>query len=120
MLARSNNSRNLKKLEVNRLIDELFYKLDFIYNEMVSLAQDSNAKKEMSYFIFVAAVRHVEFTCGRIMSLDPNQTLDNGLIAELRQASTDDRKYEKERIGTTLSELQHVNQKIKSNYNKIF
>ena len=31
ILTRINNAKNLKKLEINRLIDELFYKLDFIY-----------------------------------------------------------------------------------------
>ncbi|CAI2036248.1 Uncharacterised protein [Serratia fonticola] len=120
LIAMSNNSRNLKKLEVNRLIDELFFKLDFIYNEMLNLAQDKNANKTMAYYIFIAAVRHIEFTCNRIMSLDGNKPSDSGLIAELRQVSTDDRKYESSKIGSTLAELQHVNEKIKSKYNKTF
>lgn len=120
LLARGNNSRNLQKLETNRLIDELYYKLDFIYNEMMDLMQENSKNKDMVYFLFVASVRHIEFTCDRISKLDKQQAADTGLIAELRQACTDDRKYDKKKIGTTLSEIQHVNEKIKSKYIKKF
>lgn len=119
-LARKNNASNLKKLEINRLIDELFYKLDYIYSEMLELLENTEKDKRVSYFIFTSSVRHIEFICERIQILDGKRAKDTGFIAELRQACTNDSKYEKEKVGTTLHELQSVNEKIKSKYLKSF
>ncbi|AIX00269.1 hypothetical protein J9A51_25630 [Klebsiella pneumoniae] len=119
-LARKNNANNLKKLEINRLIDELFYKLDFIYSEMLELLENKEKDKRVSYFIFTSSVRHVEFICERIQLLDASRTKDTGFIAELRQACTNDTKYEADKVGTTLHELQSVSEKIKSKYLKSF
>lgn len=120
LLARRNNSKNLMKLEINRLIDELFYKLDFIYSEMLELLEDNGKDKIVSYYIFMSSVRHVEFICERIEKLDSNRVKDTGFIAELRQACTNDLKYEKDKVGTTLHEIQSVNEKIKNKYLKVF
>lgn len=119
-LARQNNAANLKKLEINRLIDELFYKLDFIYNEMLELLENTEKDKRVSYYIFTSSVRHVEFICERIQLLDETRSKDSGFIAELRQACTNDSKYEIGKVGTTLHELQNVSEKIKSKYLKSF
>ncbi len=118
IFARINNAKNLKKLEINRLIDELFYKLDFIYNETLELLEDKD--KRVSYFLFTSSVRHVEFICDRIQMLDSKRTKDTGFIAELRQACTNDSKYEPDKIGTTLYEIQDVSEKIKNRYIKTF
>lgn len=121
ILAMKNNSRNLKKLETNRLIDELYFKLDVIYNELLDLMQNNSEERYgIVYFQFVALVKHVEFTCGRIQELDATQTIDSGYISDLRQACTNDTKYSKNRIGTTLTEIQSVAEKIKKKYTKKF
>ncbi|EHJ7977356.1 hypothetical protein QSZ85_000646 [Escherichia coli] len=120
ILTRINNAKNLKKLEINRLIDELFYKLDFIYSEMLGLLRDDKKDKQVLYYIFTSSVRHVEFICERIELLDNKKNKDNGLISELRQACTNDAKYEKEKIGTTLHEIQSANEKLKNKYLKSF
>ncbi|SUW63275.1 Uncharacterised protein [Buttiauxella agrestis] len=120
LFARANNSKNLKKLETNRLIDELFYKLDFIYNEMLELLEDNEKDKRVSYYIFTSSVRHVEFICERIEILDSKKTKDTGFIAELRQSCTNDAKYEISKVGTTLHEIQNINEKIKNKYIKSF
>lgn len=120
ILARSNNAKNLRKLEINRLIDEMFFKLDFIYNEMLELLENEQKDKVVSYFLFTSSVRHVEFICDRISILDTTKQKDSGLISDLRQACTNDAKYVKEKVGTTLHEIQHANEKIKSRYLKTF
>lgn len=120
LLARSNNSKNLKKLEINRLIDDLYFKLDFIYDEMHGILSKTNTNTTASYYIFIASVRHVDFTCKRINVLDSKKIVDTGLIAELRQACTNDAKYAADKVGATLSEIQYINEKIKDKYLKVF
>lgn len=120
MLAKRNNAKNLKQLEINRLIDELFYKLDFIYNEMLELLEEEGKDKKALYYIFTSSIRHVEFICERIELLDGAKVKDTGLISELRQSCTNDAKYEKDKVGTTLHEIQGASEKIKSKYLKSF
>lgn len=120
VLAHNNNSKNLKKLELNRLIDELYFKLDFIYNEMLEILEKPERDKAVSYYLFISSVRQVEFTCKRIQSLDKEQAIDTGFIAELRQSCTDDRKYEPNKVGTTLTEIQYIAEKLKTKYSKKF
>ena len=120
MLAKRNNAKNLKQLEINRLIDELFYKLDFIYNEMLELLEEENKDKRALYYVFTSSIRHVEFICERIELLDGSKAKDTGLISELRQSCTNDSKYEKDKVGTTLHEIQGASEKIKSKYLKSF
>ncbi|MGI3474746.1 hypothetical protein ACRU1U_07290 [Providencia stuartii] len=120
LLARRNNAKNLKQLEINRLIDELFYKLDFIYSEMLELLEEENKDKRALYYIFTSSVRHVEFICERIELLDSSKVKDNGLISELRQSCTNDAKYERDKVGSTLHEIQGASEKIKSKYLKSF
>lgn len=65
---------------------------------MLELLRDDKKDKQVLYYIFTSSVRHVEFICERIELLDNKKNKDNGLISELRQACTNDAKYEKEKL----------------------
>ncbi|MGJ3353465.1 hypothetical protein [Providencia sp. Je.9.19] len=121
-LAYSNNSKNEKNKEINRLIDELYQVLDVVYSEMLILSEitRSQRSKVKAYFRFISLVRKIQFLCERVQCLDNQQLVQNHLITELRQNCTDEQKYEKDKIIFTLAELQRIQEEIKKSYNKKF
>lgn len=121
-LSSKNTSRHSKNAEINRLIESLYKNLDEIYNEMISLLLiDVDEKKKTScYHKFIGYVKNIKFTCEAINQLDNKQIIPTDLIAELRMACTDDRKYESNKIHTTLPELQSIHERIKKSYLKKF
>lgn len=121
-LSSRNTSRHATNTELNRLIDSLYKGLDDIYNEMVVLvtSESDNHKKTVSYHKFIAMVQNIRFICKSISKLDNNQNSADSLIAELRQACTDDRKYSPSKIGIALPEIMDIQERIKNNFNKKF
>jgi len=121
-LASRNTSRHASNSELNRLIDSLYKGLDEIYNEMLLLVtkEHEDHEKTVSYHKLINMVQNIRFISASIIKLDPNQKPVDNLMAELRQACTDDRKYSPAKIGSTLPELRDIHERIKINFNKKF
>lgn len=121
-LSSRNTSRHAANSELNRLIESLYKGLDEIYNEMLLLVtkEYEDHEKTVSYHKLINMVQNIKFICSSITTLDPNQKKADTLIAELRQACTDDRKYSPSKIGITLPELRDIHERIKINFNKKF
>ncbi|HHW4136599.1 TPA: hypothetical protein ACUU9L_000268 [Yersinia enterocolitica] len=118
-LSRSNTIVLSKNNEINKLVDELYKNLDNIHEEMLQLMIKKN-DSVFAYHKFIALIRNVTFICNRISVLDNTQKVNQGLLGELRQSCTDDRKYEDARIRTTLAEIQDVQERIKTSFIKKF
>lgn len=118
-LSRTNTTNSSKNNEINKLVDELYKTLDSIYTEML-LVMLKTSEPKVAYYKFIALVRSVNFICSRIEMLDSTQPLNQGLLGELRQACTDDKKYEQAIITTTLAQIQDVQERIKNSFIKKF
>lgn len=122
ILSSRNTSKHAKNTELNRLIDSLYKGLDEIYNEMVGLVtkEKQDHEKTVSYHKFISMLQNIRFICKSISKLDQEQKSADNLIAELRQACTDDRKYSPSKIGVALPEIMDIQERLKNNFNKKF
>ncbi|MBV4368165.1 hypothetical protein [Erwinia phyllosphaerae] len=121
-LASRNTSRHASNAELNRLIDSLYKGLDEIYDQMLDLVtkEYDDHEKTVSYHKFVSMVQNVRFICNAIVKMDNGQQKADSLVAELRQACTDDKKYSPKMIGIALPEIRDIQERIKNNFNKKF
>lgn len=121
-LSSRNTSKHAKNTELNRLIDSLYKGLDEIYSEMVELItkEKQDHEKTVSYHKFISMLQNIRFICNSISKLDQEQKSADNLIAELRQACTDDRKYSPSKIGVALPEIMDIQERLKNNFNKKF
>ncbi|MDI9768604.1 hypothetical protein QM327_18815 [Pantoea dispersa] len=121
-LSSRNTSRHSANAELNRLIDSLYKGLDEIYEQMLDLVtkEHDDHEKTVSYHKLVNKVQNIRFICNAIVKMDKVQPNADTLIAELRQACTDDKKYSPKMIGIALPEIRDIQERIKNNFNKKF
>ncbi|MGA6301006.1 hypothetical protein [Enterobacter ludwigii] len=117
-----NTGRHAKNAEINKLIDTLNKSLEDMFNEMTKvLSEDLDAtKKTIAYHKFVGMVQNIKYICDGIEKLDSSQRIDPIKIVTLRQACTNERKYDPKKIHSSLPELQSIQEQIKRSYNKKF
>lgn len=120
--ASKNTGEHAKNAEINKLIDTLNKSLEDMFNEMAKVLSEQldNNKKTIAYHKFVGMVQNIKYICDAIEKLDSNQRVDLLKIVKLRQACTNDRKYDPKRINSSLPELQNIQEQIKRSYTKKF
>lgn len=121
-LSSRNTSRQAKRSELNKLIDAVYACLDEIYDEMLQLVtkESSEHEKSVSYHKFISQVSKVTFICKSIRKMNKKQRSVDALIAELRQASTDDKLYSPTKIGVALPKLRDIQEKFRASFEKKF
>ncbi|WP_313158318.1 hypothetical protein [Kluyvera cryocrescens] len=117
-----NTGHHAKNAELNKLIDALNKSLEDMFNEMTDVLSENmdDTKKSITYHKFVGMVMNIRFLCEAIEKIDESQKIDQFKFIELRQACTNERKYDSKKINITLPELQNIQEQIKRSYNKKF
>lgn len=120
--ASRNTGHHAKNAEINKLIDTLNKNLEDMFNEMATVlsGQLDDTKKTIAYHKFIGMVKNISYICDAIEKLDAEQKNDPFKIVRLRQACTNDRKYDPIKINSSLPELQNIQEQIKKSYNKKF
>lgn len=121
-LSSLNSSRQAKRSELNKLIESVYECLDEIYDEMLQLVtkENSDHEKNLSYHKFISQVSKVTFICKSIRKMNKKQKSVDTLIAELRQASTDDKLYSPTKIGVALPKIRDIQERFRVSFEKIF
>lgn len=120
--ASKNTGHHAKNAEINKLIDTLNKNLEDMFNEMANVLSTplDDTKKTVAYYKFVGMVKNISYICDAIEKLDAAQKKDPYNIVKLRQACTNERRYDPIKINSVLPELQSIQEQIKGSYNKKF